>query len=124
MSHTDHPPAKRASSGQAWAIAVLLFLQFMTGAVLVKVGIDSNNSADCLVQYNQAFATAYSARLKQSTASGEILDRIVQAVADQNRQALDSSVAEYVKQRDIAKSEQLKNPYPAFPSKYCAGDQP
>lgn len=105
-------------------VVIVLIMNFLTGALLVKTRLDAQHSADCLARYNQAFATAYAARNAASIKASGLMDDIVRAVDARDRDALRKAVDAYVQQRDAVKAQQKATPYPPFPSTFCGKDQP
>jgi Tfp pilus assembly protein PilN len=73
----------------------------------------------CVAAFNQRFTEAYTARLKPSTEASDALDRLIRAVANDDRAEFRKALTAYVALREKVKAEQASNPYPPLPLDYC-----
>lgn len=101
-------------------LMVCVLANAVIGALLIKTRADTGHLTECVAAYNQQFSQAYLARATASQAATDSLDRLLLAVAKQDRAEFQKALNDYNKLRADYKAQITKSPLPALPEDYCS----
>lgn len=115
----ETPGRARRTPLSYWLLGVLLLVNAVNGIGLITTRLSTSDLAECVAAYNQQFSQAYQARFDSAATASKALDRLVIAVAANNRTEFKASIDAYVTARQAAIADQKANPYPELPDTFC-----
>lgn len=102
-----------------WLLTVVLVVNAVLGGVLIYQRAESADFTRCTAEWQTDFAGAYKARSDAAAATQEALDELLDAVAEQDREAFRRELADYQQVRRNYTATRKAKPLPALPERVC-----
>lgn len=119
--HTKGNPMRRPGFDTVirTALVLIVVVNVFLGILLIQQRASSSDFTECVATYQRDFGRAYAARSDAANETSAALDRLVLAVAAEDRAKFRRALAAYVEQRERQDRERTGNPLPPLPTKLC-----